>query len=120
MRRLRLVWESARRAGKTRGPTASAGKAFLSRLLLLGFLTSPVQLQAQASMPTAATAIWFGAADPVVQNDRHTNNPADYMTFVQARCAVDSRVGACRLSANRIPLRRDMRWFSHHLTEGNR
>jgi hypothetical protein len=53
-------------------------KSFLS-MALLGLAVVAAGAHAQTPAPAADTAIWFGGVDPVVQQDRHTNAPADYM-----------------------------------------
>jgi hypothetical protein len=56
------------------------------RLRALGHGCAKLALAALPCLSTAAHAapqIWFGAVDPVVQRDRHTDQPADYMQLFQ-------------------------------------
>jgi hypothetical protein len=48
-------------------------------MALLSCLVIPARMHAQTYLHAASTEIWFGGVDPVVQRDRHTNAPADYM-----------------------------------------
>jgi hypothetical protein len=65
-----------------------------------GFVMATLLLTLASAAQGASTAFWFGAEDPVVQQDKHKNNPADYMDMFKADAPWS--VGASHLAVFKI------------------